>query len=104
MFSILGNGSWGTALAIHLAKQGHPVSLWGREEDLTAILIEQRINTRYLPGVKLPDNIEIQPNLVNAVSQSKQIIVGVPSHAFASLLTAIKPHWTPEHRLLWITK
>jgi glycerol-3-phosphate dehydrogenase (NAD(P)+) len=104
MFTILGNGSWGTALAIHLAKQGHPVSLWGREEDLTAILMTQRINTRYLPGITLPDGVEIQANLIDAISQSKQIIVAVPSHAFASLLTTIKPHWTPEHRLLWVTK
>lgn len=104
MFAMLGNGSWGTALAIHLAKQGHPVSLWGREEDLTAILIEQRINTRYLPGVKLPDGIEIQSDLIAAMSQSKSIIVAVPSHAFASLLNTIKPYWTPEHRLLWVTK
>ncbi|MEY3182106.1 MAG: hypothetical protein RLZ35_91 [Pseudomonadota bacterium] len=104
MFSMLGNGSWGTAIAIHLAKQGHPVSLWGREEDLTAILTEQRINTRYLPGVKLPDNIAIESSLASAMAASKQIIVGVPSHAFASLLTSIKPYWTAEHRLLWITK
>src|SRR6476469_8458328 len=89
-FAMLGNGSWGTALAIHLAKQGHSVSLWGREEDLTAILLEQRVNTRYLPGIPLPNGIEIQADLIVAMSQSKQIIVAVPSHAFASLLNTIK--------------
>jgi glycerol-3-phosphate dehydrogenase (NAD(P)+) len=103
-FAMLGNGSWGTALAIHLAKQGHAVSLWGREEDLTATLIKERVNTRYLPGIKLPDGIEIQPDLTAALSESKQIIVAVPSHAFASLLKTIKPHWTSAHRLLWVTK
>lgn len=104
MFSILGNGSWGTALAIHLAKQGHRVSLWGREEDLTTILLKERVNTRYLPGVKLPDGVEIQSDLTEAMSQSNQIIVAVPSHAFAPLLNTIKLHWTSEHRLLWVTK
>lgn len=63
-----------------------------------------RANNRYLPGFSFPDALHIEPDLVTALKASRDILVVVPSHAFAGLLTQIKPHLTKEHRVLWATK
>ena len=55
--AVLGAGSWGTALAVHLGRQGHDVTLWARDARLADEIGGAAVNTRYLPDVRLPDRV-----------------------------------------------
>ena len=61
--AVLGAGSWGTALAIHLARAGHNVLLWGNETEHMQLLSEQRCNQQYLPSATFPDSLQLTDNL-----------------------------------------
>jgi len=102
--TVLGAGSYGTALAFCLARNGHRILLWGRDESHLATMHKERQNSRYLPGATFPDTLELESDLATAISQSRDILVVVPSHAFKDLLITIKPMLTPSHRILWATK
>ncbi len=73
--TFLGAGSWGTALAILLAKNGHKVTLWSKIEEEVQMLTEHREHLQRLPGVKLPSSIEITANLEQAVEHGTDLIV-----------------------------
>src|SRR5690242_13241437 len=78
---VLGAGSWGTALAIQLARVGPPTFLWGRDAKHLAELARDRRNVRYLPESQFPEQLQIQPDLRAALHASRDVIVAVPSHA-----------------------
>jgi glycerol-3-phosphate dehydrogenase (NAD(P)+) len=102
--AVLGSGSWGTALAVHLARSGHRVVLWGIETDELAAMARDRVNERYLPGTKLPDGLEIEHDFARAVAGTDQLLVVVPSHAFREVLERAKPLLRPGQRVAWATK
>jgi glycerol-3-phosphate dehydrogenase (NAD(P)+) len=102
--SVLGAGSYGTALAFCLARNGNPTLLWGRDAQHIAELSADRENARYLPGAKFPDALEVNANLAEVVQASKDILIVVPSHGFADILNSIKPLLKPHHRIIWATK
>ncbi|MCU7553290.1 NAD(P)H-dependent glycerol-3-phosphate dehydrogenase [Alteromonas sp. ASW11-19] len=102
--SVLGAGSYGTALAFCLARNNTPTLLWGRDRAHMADLAEHRENRRYLPGATLPEALRIEANLDTAVAASRDILVVVPSHAFRLTLETIKPFLQPGQRLIWATK
>lgn len=102
--TVLGAGSYGTALAICLARNGNPISLWGRNQTDIADMATNRVNSRYLPDIRLPDTLEVTADLVAAVQASRNIMVVVPSHAFADTLHQIKPYLLPGARVAWATK
>jgi glycerol-3-phosphate dehydrogenase (NAD(P)+) len=102
--TVLGAGSYGTALAFCLARNSNSTVLWGRDPEHMAELAVMRENRRYLPGARLPDTLHIEANLQAAISLSKYILVVVPSHAFKGMLETIKPLLTPEHCIIWATK
>lgn len=102
--TVLGAGSYGTALAICLARNGHQTLLWGRSQPDVQAMLTDRINHKYLPGILLPQALSVTADLVAAVSASQNILVVVPSHAFADTLKQIKPHLLPHARVAWATK
>jgi len=102
--AVLGAGSYGTALAICFARNGHDVVLWGRNKEHIDELATARENQRYLPGAAFPDTLTLNDDLANTVSSSDVVLVVVPSHAFADTLAAIKPHLRPSASVLWATK
>ena len=102
--TVLGAGSWGTALAIQLERSSGPVTLWGHDAELMAQLDEQRVNARYLPGITLPDALLINSDLESSVQAAQDILVVVPSHAFRAVLTAAQPYLVDGARVLWATK
>ncbi|GAA6184787.1 MULTISPECIES: NAD(P)H-dependent glycerol-3-phosphate dehydrogenase [Alteromonadaceae] len=102
--TVLGAGSYGTALAFCLARNEVQTYLWGRDTAQMKEMQTSRCNQRYLPEAIFPDALEIIPNLASAIANSQDILVVVPSHAFAQTLTAIKPFLTDQHRLIWATK
>lgn len=102
--AVLGAGSWGTALAVQLARSGQPVTLWGRSPAALQDLASQRINCRYLPGVTLPESVRPVADLPSVVRAHRDLLVCVPSHAFRSTLAAIRPFLAPGARVAWATK
>lgn len=88
--TIIGAGSWGTALAKLLADKGEKVSVWGHRPELIADVNRLRENSLYLPGVKL-GNIEFTADLVKAVTGSYMLVMVVPSHVFREVFQKITP-------------
>ena len=84
--AVLGAGSWGTALAVHLARADHDVRLWARDRVLVGELQQSRINDRYLPGTPLPAQIAVTDALDAAVSGAKFVVVAVPSHGVRAVV------------------
>jgi glycerol-3-phosphate dehydrogenase (NAD(P)+) len=101
---VLGAGSWGTALAVHLARTGHPVLLWGRDGAQLADCAAQRRNARYLPDAPFPERLQVEPELAAALAPCADVLVVVPSHAFRAMLTQLRPLLRPGARLAWATK
>ena len=102
--SVLGAGSYGTALAFCLARNGTPTILWGRDSEHMDELAATRENARYLPGATFPDALQINANLQDVIAASQDILIVVPSHAFSAMLDTLKPMLTPQHRIIWATK
>ncbi len=89
--TILGSGSWGTALASSLSKKGNLVTLWGRDPEILESMRESRENSKYLPNVILNESIYFEADLEKAVSQSAIIISAVTSQAFRTVMQQLRP-------------
>ena len=102
--AVVGAGSWGTALAIQLARAGHPTRLWSRSAPDVAAMRAERRNRRYLPEAAFPEAIEVHEDLAAAVQGADTIIIAVPSHGLRALLMQLKPLLRRDARLAWATK
>jgi glycerol-3-phosphate dehydrogenase (NAD(P)+) len=102
--TVVGAGSWGTALAIHLAREGHPTRLWGRDGAQLDAMRQARRNERYLPGAEFPDSLQATQGLAEALEGARDALIAVPSHAFRATLESIKPHLGTHTRIAWATK
>lgn len=102
--TVLGAGSYGTALAFCLSRNEHPTFLWGRNTKDMADMQRTRCNSRYLDGFPFPDDLHATSDLADAVAQSEYLLVVVPSHAFGDMLTRMKPFIKPNHKLIWASK
>ncbi|MEO7251168.1 MAG: NAD(P)H-dependent glycerol-3-phosphate dehydrogenase, partial [Arenimonas sp.] len=102
--SVLGAGSWGTALATLLARHHYPTVLWGRDGDQIAALRRERQNRRYLPGIDLPASLRATSDLAEAVASAELLLVVTPSHAFTQTLRDLAPYRRPGAGLAWATK
>jgi len=102
--SVIGAGSYGTALAISLARNGHKTTLWARDILHLNDMKSARENTKYLPDCPFPDNLLLESDLEQTISASKNVLVVVPSHAFGETLQQIKPYLSPNSRIAWATK
>jgi glycerol-3-phosphate dehydrogenase (NAD(P)+) len=83
--AILGGGSFGTALAAHLARAGHSVRLWLRDAEVARAVKESRENPRYLPGVPLPDGIDATQSMDEALAAAEMAFMAVPSASFRAV-------------------
>ncbi len=102
--AVLGAGSWGTALAMQLARNGHPTLLWGRDRAQMAAMAGERCNRRYLPGIAFPELLSLTSELGEALEGTEQILISVPSHAFRRTLEAVAPLLKPGALVGWATK
>lgn len=89
--TVLGAGSWGTALAVHLARVGHDVRLWGRDPSLVDDLQARRENSVYLTGIRFPDHLAVTADLHEAAEGSGLVISAVPSHGCRAVIRAAAP-------------
>jgi len=90
IISIIGSGSWGTALAILLGKKEYEVRLWGRREELAQSIEHDRENKQYLPGVRLPGTILSTADIDRAIEDSKAIVLAIPSAGVREVLALLE--------------
>jgi glycerol-3-phosphate dehydrogenase (NAD(P)+) len=88
---VLGSGSWGTALAVHLARVGHDVRLWGRDAALVADMNARRANAVYLPDVRFPQAVHATADLADAVRDAALVVAAVPSHGTRDVIRRAAP-------------
>lgn len=87
--AVLGSGSWGTALAVLLGNKGYSIRLWGRRQQLATAIQDERQNSRYLPGVMLPDSVYSTASLDEALHECDTVVLAVPSTGVREVVKAI---------------
>jgi glycerol-3-phosphate dehydrogenase (NAD(P)+) len=83
---VIGDGGWGTALALLLSQNGHDVAVWGAFPDYVAAVARTRENARFLPGIRIPDRITWTASREGAAGQADIVVLAVPTRFFASVL------------------
>ena len=101
---VIGAGAWGTALAVHLARNGQSVNLWGHRPSFMRQLSEYRSNQRYLPNINFPDTLNVFEDMAPALNQVQDILIVVPSVAFVSIIQQLKQFSGYSYRIAWATK
>ncbi len=102
--TVLGAGSWGTALANLIASNGFGVTLWDINADHIRTLAGSHRNERYLPGMPLSHRIDFETDLATAINEKEILLVVVPSHGFRDCLQSFKPFLAETTRVAWGTK
>src|SRR5580704_13736810 len=102
--AIIGAGSWGTALAIVLAPKFERVRLWVYEKDLAERMNTSRENDVFLPGLSLPQNVEVLTDLERGVHRASVVMSVMPSHHARGLYTRMRPHISDETTFVSATK
>lgn len=88
--SIIGDGGWGTTLALYLESQGYDVVVWGAFPDYAAQVSKTRENPKFLPGFKIPKSIVWTSDLARAVNHGDVIVLAAPSQYLSGVLRRIK--------------
>jgi glycerol-3-phosphate dehydrogenase (NAD(P)+) len=101
---VLGAGSWGTALAVHLARVGHDVRLWARDPALVHDMRIRRANAVYLPDVTLPDSLSVTDAIAEALAGTPLVVTAVPSQGCRSVMRAAAPHVMPRATIVSAAK
>ena len=87
---VLGGGSWGTALAILLGKKGYNIDMWLRNKQQCDNISKSKENTRYLPGIVIPNNVNVINDIEKTIKGKDIIVLAVPTHAVRNTLKNIK--------------
>jgi glycerol-3-phosphate dehydrogenase (NAD(P)+) len=105
--AVLGAGSWGTALAIQLANNGHTVKLWGHDADHVKVLQKNRVNKRYLAEKPFPETLSAETSLSTAIHNSEFILSVVPSYAMRETCEKLKQLTATSsftNKFIWASK
>lgn len=102
--AVLGVGSWGTALALLLARNGHAVRLWGHDLEEVAPLRRERENRRYLPGIPFPNSLSVGADLTEALAGVELALAAVPSQAYGETLIRVRSCLPATAGFAWATK
>jgi glycerol-3-phosphate dehydrogenase (NAD(P)+) len=102
--TVLGAGSWGTALAILLARNGVAVKLWDRDAGHIEQMARDRSNQRYLPGIELPEPVSPLDDLPGALENAEFVLIAVPSSGFRSVLQKVRTQVGSSFNLIWASK
>lgn len=93
--AIIGAGSWGTALAVHSARQGLHVTIWARKQEVAGHINNNHENPAFLPGLKLPAGVGATTDLAEAVKGQRLVLVVVPSHVMREMAAMMAPVLEP---------
>ena len=103
--TILGDGGWGTTLAVHLAKNGFNVTIWGAFAENINYMKKKRVNEKFLPGIKIPKNIILTSDLKSAIQNKNIIVLAIPSQYMRIVLKKVKALDFPQQAVyLSVTK
>jgi glycerol-3-phosphate dehydrogenase (NAD(P)+) len=102
--TVLGAGSWGTALAVHLSGGGMKTRLWSRRPETAAALAATRLNATYLPGIALPPGLEVVGDLKPALEDAEIVLFVAPAQATRELARRAAPHLPAEAGLVIASK
>ena len=102
--TVIGGGSFGTVLANIVAHNGFPVTLWLRDQDLAEEMRQTRVNSRYVPGLYLHDDLEIVTDFKRCVNHADTVIFSVPSKAFRGVLEQVKDFINDQQFLVTTAK
>lgn len=103
-FAVLGAGSWGTALALHLQRQGHATHLWARRESHARRMAAERNNERYLPGLQLPATLRISSDLATVLAGASLALIATPSTAFDACVAQMQACGWQDKPIAWACK
>lgn len=102
--TIIGSGSFGTALSVVTARAGHHVQMWAREPDIANTINNQHQNPGYLTDVTLPDSVECFNELERCIQNCDIIIFAVPSHALREVAQTVRPFLSGDELLVNVAK
>lgn len=102
--AILGDGGWGTTLAVLLAKQGYAVTLWGVFADYIKTVDKTRCNPKFLPGIEIPRQIKITSDIKSAVKDKEIVVLAIPSQYTRMTLRKIVGSFAKKTIFLSVTK
>ncbi len=102
--AVLGAGSWGTALAIHLGRLGHEVRLWARDAALANDIARRGAHAIYLPDMTLPALVITTGSIADALHESALVVSAIPSHGCRAVMQAAAPHLTSHATIVSATK
>ncbi len=102
--AVLGAGSWGTTLAVHLGRVGHDVRLWARDRALVEEMATRRANAVYLPDVTLPESVSVTHALPEALRDAELIVSAIPSHGCRGVIHLAAPSFAPGAVIVSATK
>lgn len=102
--SVIGDGGWGTTLAILLSQKGYKVTLWGAFPDYIDILKLKRVNTKFLPGIRIPAEMDITSSLDDAMNKKDLIVLAVPSQYMRGVLTRVSAYKISGEIFVSVTK
>ena len=103
-FLVIGAGAWGTALSIRLAKNGLEVSLTSRDKENLSEIRKTKQNKKYLPGINIPESINIKDEILPCLANSSSVLLCVKSTGFKKIAAELNNHMGPEQKLIWATK
>ena len=103
-FGVIGAGAWGTAIARHLSIKGYPVRIWCNETETANTIINDHVNSHFLPDIILPETLEATTNLLDVIRNSSILLTAIPSHFTREIARIINPEITSEHILVILTK
>jgi len=102
--SVIGDGGWGTTLSILLSGKGHHITLWGAFPEYVETVKAKRVNTKFLPGVKIPHEVNITSSLNEAVEDRDMIVLAIPAQYMRSVLTRLTPYKLSGKVFVSVTK
>jgi glycerol-3-phosphate dehydrogenase (NAD(P)+) len=102
--SIIGDGGWGTTLAVLLSRKGFNVTIWGAFPDYVEVLKSKRENVKFLPGIKIPDNVKFTASMNEALSGKELVILAVPSQFARGVFTILKMENLSGKKFVSVTK
>lgn len=102
--TVIGDGGWGTALAIVLNNNGHEVTLWGAFKEYTDEMVRSRNNRKFLPGIALPEGLALRADIEDSCKNRDGFVIAVPSKFYAAVLEKFAPHIPKEAFVVSVAK
>lgn len=102
--SVIGAGSFGTALAVMLSGKGHEVSIWGRKKSQLDLMKDTAENPHYLPGIKIPKDIKIKYTLEEVLKGADVVLFSVPAQSFRGVFSDAKPYINDDMTVVNVAK